>query len=171
MGTQLAQAPWQHHPVDMDVRALTFQIFRLTMVVAMLLTAACEKGAQNCETGLCPSGFACDPGSGHCEALTTPLASTSGLLGRLSAVRMSDGQVGVAAFSSQRKSLLWMRESQGDWQPSFLAGPAANAQEPPAGHTSAAVTDADGVVHIAWRRAGDATLWYAFQGPTGWQRE
>jgi hypothetical protein len=64
-----------------------------------------------------------------------------------------------------------MRQSQGDWQPSFLAGPAASAQEPPAGHASAAVADADGVVHIAWRRAGDSTLWYAVQGANGWQRE
>ncbi len=137
----------------------------------MVAVAACDKSAPNCETGLCPSGFACNPGSGLCEVLTTPTASTSGLIGRLSAVRLSDGQLGVAAFSSQRGSLVWMRESQGDWQPSFLAGPAASAQEPPAGHTSAAVTDADGLVHIAWRRAGDATLWYGVQGPNGWQRE
>ena len=64
-----------------------------------------------------------------------------------------------------------MHESQGDWQPSFLAGPAATAQEAPAGHTSAAVADGDGGVHLAWRRAGDSTLWYAVQGPNGWQRE
>ncbi len=155
----------------MRVRRSTTLLRLLALVGALWLAAGCDKDSAKCETGLCPSGFACNPGSGLCEALASPATSTSGLLGRLAAVRMADGQLGVAAFSSERKSLLWMRESQGDWQPSFLAGPAASAQEPPAGHTSAAVTDADGTAHIAWRRAGDGTLWYATQGANGWQRE
>ncbi len=140
-------------------------------VVALFLLVGCSKESVRCESGLCPSGFACNPDSGQCEALTTAVTKTSGLIGRLSAVRTADGQLGVAAFSADRKSLVWLRESQGDWQPSFLAGPAASAQEAPAGHTSAAVVDAAGVAHLAWRRAGDATLWYATQGPSGWQRE
>ena len=161
----------QLHPVGMSVRVPSALPILFRAVLAIASVYGCSKDVLNCETGLCPSGFACNPGSGQCEALATTVTSTSGLLGRLSAVRMADGQLGVAAFNSERKSLMWMRESQGDWQPSFLAGPAATAQEAPAGHTSAAVADGDGGVHLAWRRAGDSTLWYAVQGPNGWQRE
>ena len=144
----------------------------LTVTGWLGLLAGCDRAAPNCEAGLCPTGYACNPGSGECEALTTPTTSTSGLLGRLAAVRLAGGQVGVAAFSSERRSLMWLRETVGgDWQPSFLAGPAASAQEAPTGHEMAAIADADGTVHLAWRRAGDATLWYAVQTANGWQRE
>ena len=153
------------------LRRSTFRYHSLAVAAAACWIAACSKDPQRCEPGLCPSGFTCNPASGLCEVLATPGIPTAGLLGRLSAVRLSDGQLGVAAFSAERKSLLWMRAAQADWQPTFLAGPAANAQDPPAGHSVAAVVDSQGAVHLAWRRAGDATLWYGAQGPSGWQTE
>ena len=136
-----------------------------------VVAAACGKAPALCEDGACPTGFVCNPDSGACEAGKPAPAASVGLLGRVAAVRGADGLLGVAAFSSERKSLIWLREGGGDWQRNFLAGPAAAAQEAPTGLNPAAAIDSEGRPHLAWRRAGDATLWYAVQTTAGWQTE
>lgn len=165
---ELAHTPERQHPVGV----FAFSAHRWCLLLCLCCGLfACSREVANCQTGLCPVGYACNPGSGQCEVLPAATPANSGLLGRIAPVRLAGGQVGVAAFSSERKSLLWLTEIDGGWQPTYLAGPAAGAQEAPSGQNVAATVDSDGLAHVAWRRAGDGTLWYGHQSAAGWQRE
>lgn len=152
--------------------ASSMLIFRCCVGICFVLFSACGKSSESCESGLCPSGFACNPGSGVCEIVSTgSAASSSGLLGRLAPVSLADGSIGVGAFSTERTSLVWASGTDGSWLESFIAGPAATAQELPAGQNVVAAVDAQGRPHLAWRRSADATLWHAVLDGSGWHRE
>ena len=53
----------------------------------------------------------------------------------------------------------------------FIAGPAAESKQPPAGEVSAAAADSDGHVHVAFVRVKDGTLWYANRKKGSWAVE
>ncbi len=132
---------------------------------------ACEKDFRSCEAGLCPSGTSCNTATGLCEAPTGPRPDPVGLFGRISLVQLSDGKLGVAGLAPAHQSLAFLSGQAAEWQTTFVAGPAAAAEAPSSGHVSAAVVGPDGVVHLAWARATDASLWYASGGPSGWHTE
>ena len=146
---------------------------RLSRVVVCLFAACFWLGCGRdvCEPGACPVGTSCNAQTGLCEKAPTQAASVPGVLGHLSMLRLPGGQLGVVAHAPDRKSLLLLTGHADHWQASFIAGPSAAPDDAPAGQASAAVADAEGRVHVAWVRGGDATLWYASGGSTGWQRD
>lgn len=134
-------------------------------------SASCSNAAKTCESGLCPSGFVCNPGNGLCEEAAKVSPTANGLLGQPAALTLPDNSLGVAAFDAEHQSLIWLRGDGESWQVTTVAGPLVSASELPTGQGVVAAIGADGRIHLAWRRTADGTLWYAVQGPDGWSRE
>lgn len=138
------------------------------LIVSAVLFASCGRDVGHCEDGLCPTATSCNQTTGLCEKNAVASGGSLGLFGRVSWLRMADGQTALLGYSAQRKSLVFVLHPDADAQVSFIAGPAASPDEKAAGESSAAVVAADGQVHVAWFRQSDASLWYAVGGATQW---
>jgi len=153
-----------------------------TLTLLLLILAACGR-PDPCEAGLCPTGTHCDVKTGTCKAVADALPEPVGVFGATSLLATPAGGLAVLGYAPARQSLVYLAGYAGltgdpanaggdsSWAASYLAGPAADAGEKPAGQVSAAVAAPDGRVHAAWLRPGDATLWYAVGGKGTWQRE
>lgn len=131
------------------------------------LAVACNSPPPLCVTGACPAGLSCDTATGECRpsAQTAPRAVP--LLGAISAPPGASGAPVVVGFAPDRQSLVAVNGQE----LSYLAGPAAQGDEQPAGQQSAAARSLDGRLCVAWIRPSDHTLWFAEQKSKGWQRE
>ncbi len=125
----------------------------------------CAKGDVECADGACPVGYRCVAATGLCEVESNGPALQTSLFGAIAAVGKPTGPPVVVGFAKDRQSLAVI---DGD-AVNFLAGPAANSSQQPAGQASAAVRSEDGDLHIAWVRDADHTLWHALGHGGTWQ--
>ena len=139
--------------------------------LVLALLPACHRESPSCESGLCPSGFVCNPGTSLCEEAAKSQPTAQGLLGQPAVVPLADNALGIAAFDAEHKSLVWLHGADNAWEVSSVAGPLVDPAELPTGQGVAAAVGQDGLVHLAWRRSADATLWYAVSSEQGWTRE
>jgi hypothetical protein len=132
------------------------------------LVAACDRGEALCEPGSCPLGYSCAPSTGQCLPQQPSSGPELAFFGPITAATVGGASPAVVGYVAERQSLAATAAGQVAW----LAGPAADPADPPAGQVSAAAAAADGTLRVAWIRAADATLWYA-KGKVGgsWQRQ
>lgn len=136
--------------------------------LAIFALVACDRDVIRCESGACPVGFQCEAATGQCQPTNLAAAQQTALFGSLAAVGGTQAAPAVVGFASDRQSLAVLEDQQVAW----LAGPAANPGEPPAGQVSAVTRGSDGQLHVAWLRASDGTLWYGHgRGKGTWQRQ
>jgi hypothetical protein len=136
----------------------------------LVLLALPGCGRSVCGPGACPTGTVCQLSTGVCTASHVQVPVVPGLFGHLALLRLPDGKLGVAGHAPSLQSLTLLTGRDDAWHASFVAGPAAIAEDPPVDTAFAAVADAEGHIHVAWVRA-DASLGYATGGPNGWQRD
>jgi len=139
--------------------------------VILVCCVACEPEAARCEKGLCPVGRVCNATTGLCETDAKIGTGSAGVFGRFTLLKLAGGETGAVAYDARHKSLALLQAQNGGWRPTFIAGPAAAAEETAAGQACAAVVAPDGKVHVAWLRQSDATLWYGVGSAGGWHRE
>lgn len=156
---------WQTAAWPKRLHGLPKRLFAFLCVV--LAGTACEEEGGRCEAGLCPVGMRCEASTGRCVPEAAQAVAPLGLHGRFRVLPQAKGDPAIVGLVAAKQSLALLSGGQ----TSFLAGPAASPEDPPAGPAFAAVAGTDGRVHVAWQRPGDATLAYAVGGQKGWQRE
>lgn len=142
-------------------------VVRLAALWAALVVSCGREGGL-CESGSCPAGFSCDGDSGQCRPATPAAGPELAFSAPITTVAGGGDPPVVVGYVAERQSLAVTAGLQVAW----LAGPAADSQDPPAGQVSTAAVAADGTIHVAWLRSSDATLWHA-KGRVGmaWQRQ
>lgn len=130
---------------------------------------ACSESVR-CEAGLCPIGMVCDGDTGRCVDAPAAADATPRLSGRYALLGLGADRHAIVGYSPARRSVAYIEHAGDEVSVSFVAGEATD-DGLPAGDVVDAVADEAGVVHVAWVRRSDGSLWYGRREGGTWLRE
>lgn len=140
----------------------------LVILITSLAASGCGEQSR-CEPGLCPVGTRCDAATGQCAAVAPGAGAIPRLSGHYALVGLGDTGYGVVGYAPALRSVVLIERDGDKAEVSYVAGEATE-DGIPAGDAVDAFA-AEGVVHVAWVRRSDDTLWYGRRDAEGWTRE